>query len=280
MPEPSLALTSLMAFAILFGIKHGFDADHLASIDGLARLQSRHGRNRLARMSGMLFSGGHGLVVLTAAWMLEWYGIGRLPHWLDPVGTWISIIFLLSIGIINLRNAWRPKNVASAPVMSPMAGWIMSLPVPHGFVGSLVVGALFALSFDAMTMAAWFGLAGNRHGGMSATLILALGFVFGMVITDTINGLLVANLITRSEQFVQRAGRLFSLLVACSALMVAGFGAAKFSSEVVDSWANGKELIVGLVVLASILIGYIAARRLNQTGSQTSAQPSSIMANP
>ncbi|MDY7577069.1 nickel transporter [Herbaspirillum sp. RTI4] len=272
MPESSLALTSLMAFAVLFGIKHGFDADHLASIDGLARLQSRHGRTRLARLCGLLFSGGHGVVVLGAAWMFAWYGIGRLPYWLDSLGIWISIIFLLSIGMINLRNAWQPKDAASAPRMSPMANWIMRLSVPHGVGGSLMVGALFALSLDAMTIAAWFGLAGSLHGGMSATLILGLCFVLGMVATDTVNGLVVASLIKRSEHFVQQAGRLFSLLVACSALIVAGFGAAKFYSEAVDSWADGKELMVGLMVLAIILIGYFAARSLNQVGTRKCVQ--------
>jgi high-affinity nickel-transport protein len=87
------------------------------------------------------------------------------------------------------------------------------------------------LSLDAMTVAVWFNLAGSTHSdsGTSTTLILTLYFVAGMVVTDSINGLLVAKLITRSEQFVRRAGRLFSILVASSALTVAGFGAAKLS---------------------------------------------------
>lgn len=280
MPASSLTLTSLMAFAILFGIKHGFDADHLASIDGLARLQLRHGRAGLARLSGMLFSSGHGLMLLAAAWLLESCGIGRLPDWLDPIGTWISIIFLLTIGMVNLRNVWRPRPELSARPMSPMAAWIMRLPLPHGFIGSLIVGALFALSLDAMTMAAWFGLAGNWHGGMPATLVLALCFVLGMVITDTINGLLVANLIRRSERFVQRAGRLFSLLVACSALLVAGFGAAKFSSEVVDAWAEGKELAAGLFVLTTVLIGYVAARSMHRANVETPMQLDTMVTDP
>ncbi len=262
MPEASLAFSSLMAFALLFGLKHGFDADHIASIDGLARLQTQRGRNRLARSAGLLFSLGHGLVVLGAAWSFEWLGVGRLPGWLEPLGAWISIIFLGCIGVVNLRNALRPAD--SSVLMSPLARSIMRLPLPHGFAGSLLVGALFALSFDAMSLAAWFGLVGSRHGGLPSTLILALCFVVGMVLTDTINGLVVASLIRRSERFVQRAGRLFSLLVAGSALLVAGFGASKFASEAVDAWADGKELMFGLLVLGVILFGYGAARRMHQ----------------
>ncbi|HJU71740.1 MAG TPA: nickel transporter [Paucimonas sp.] len=264
MPEASLAFSSLMAFAMLFGLKHGFDADHLASIDGLARLQSRLGRNRLARAAGLLFSLGHGLVVLAAAWSFESLGMGRLPPWLDPLGAWISIVFLGWIGVVNLHNAIRPAD--SPAVRSPLARWVMRLPLPRGSAGSLLVGALFALSFDALSLAAWFGLAGGRHGGLSSTLILALCFVGGMVLTDTLNGLVVASLIRRSERFVQRAGRVFSLLVAGSALLVAGFGASRLVSETVDAWADGKEFAVGLLVLIGILLGYGVARRLNQPG--------------
>jgi high-affinity nickel-transport protein len=121
------------------------------------------------------------------------------------------------------------------------------------------------LSLDAMTVVVWFNLAGSTHGGASTTLILALCFVVGMVVTDSINGLLVAKLITRSEQFVRRAGRLFSILVAGSALAVAGFDAAKLSSELVSKWADGRELMTGVLVLGMILVGYLLARRLNRT---------------
>lgn len=268
MPEAiltsTLTLSSLMAFALLFGMKHGFDADHLASIDGLARLQARHGRFGLARLSGMLFSSGHGLVVLLAASLLGWLGIARLPQWLDPIGTWISIIFLTSIGIVNLRQALRPATHGFRRAVSPMAGWVMRLPLPQGAFGNLLVGALFAISLDAMSVAAWFNLAGSTHGGAGTTLLLALCFVFGMILTDSLNGLLVARLIQRSEHFVRRAGRVFSVLVAASALTVAGFGVARLSSTLVSNWADGRELLTGTLVLAVILTGYLLARRIHR----------------
>lgn len=259
MPDASFDLPSLMAFALLFGIKHGFDADHLATIDGLARLHAKQGRGYLARCSGALFSSGHGAVVLAAAFLLHRYGIEKLPGWLDPLGAWISIVLLVLIGITNLRNALGRRDAAAS--LSPVAQWILRLPVPHGMAGSLLVGALFALSFDTMSVAAWFGLAGSRHGAMSATLCLGMAFVAGMILTDAINGLVVAFLIGRSEQFAERARRLFSLLVAACALLVAGLGIAKFSSEMVSAWADGKELLFGALVLSITLVGYAAARR-------------------
>jgi nickel/cobalt transporter (NiCoT) family protein len=142
--------------------------------------------------------------------------------------------------------------------------WVMRLPLPRGVGGGLLVGGMFALSFDAMTVAAWFGLAGGGHGGMAGTLMLALAFVIGMVLTDALTGVVVASLIRRSQDFVQRAGRVFSMLVAGSALLVAAFGLSKFLSESVDAWADGKELVFGLLVLGIILGGYALARRMHQ----------------
>lgn len=267
MPEATLAFNSLLAFAFLFGLKHGFDADHLASIDGLARLQAQRGEHGLARCAGLLFSLGHGITMLAAAWTFGQLGVGRLPAWLDPLGAWISIVFLGWIGIVNLRNAFRPPHAAR--VTSPLVRWVMQLPLPRGIGGGLLVGGMFALSFDAMTVAAWFGFAGGAHAGMTGTLMLALAFVIGMVLTDAINGIVVASLIRRSQEFVQRAGRVFSMLVAGSALLVSAFGLSKIVSETVDAWADGKELVFGLLVLGIILGGYLLARRMNQALPET-----------
>ena len=58
--------STLCVLVFLLGMRHGFDADHLAAIDGLTRLNQRPGL-ALARYCGALFSAGHGLVVLVIA---------------------------------------------------------------------------------------------------------------------------------------------------------------------------------------------------------------------
>ena len=57
---------ALCALAFVLGAKHGFDADHLATIDGLTRYNART-NPRLARFCGALFSLGHGAVVMLVA---------------------------------------------------------------------------------------------------------------------------------------------------------------------------------------------------------------------
>ena len=101
--------SALCAIIFLLGMRHGFDADHLATIDGLTRLSSRR-RSAFARYCGLLFSLGHGAVVLGIA-----VAVGLLstrwapPGWLDATGTWISIGFLLVLGIMNLHAVLRSE---------------------------------------------------------------------------------------------------------------------------------------------------------------------------
>ena len=59
-------LLAIAIVALLLGMKHGFDADHLATIDGLSRFNAS-ANPRLARFAGALFSLGHGAVVLAVS---------------------------------------------------------------------------------------------------------------------------------------------------------------------------------------------------------------------
>jgi high-affinity nickel-transport protein len=66
MQAPPADWLSLLLLTFVLGMKHGFDADHLATIDGLTRHNSRV-RPALARYCGTLFSLGHGAVVMAIA---------------------------------------------------------------------------------------------------------------------------------------------------------------------------------------------------------------------
>ena len=76
MQAPPADWLSLLLLTFVLGMKHGFDADHLATIDGLTRHNSRV-RPALARYCGTLFSLGHGTVVMAIACMQESSRWGR-----------------------------------------------------------------------------------------------------------------------------------------------------------------------------------------------------------
>jgi nickel/cobalt transporter (NiCoT) family protein len=258
---------SLLILTFVLGMKHGFDADHLATIDGLTRYNARL-RPGLARYCGTLFSLGHGAVVLAIA--LGVAGIAsqwEVPEWFGILGAVISITFLIALGSLNLAAVLRagPDEVVQ-PV--GLKGRLLG-NLRHASHPALiaVVGALFALSFDTLSQAAFFALTATQFGGWQHALALALLFMFGMLLTDGINGLWIARLIARADQVALVASRVMGLVVSGVSLLVAGFGVAKLLSPAVDAWSEGKELGFGLMLMAIIALSFVAAVRLTRRPS-------------
>jgi len=255
MPDITLFSTGLFAFVLLLGMKHGLDADHLATIDALTRVQIRRGHRRVARCSGLLFSGGHGLVVLLAAWLMQHHGQAHLPAWLEPAGAWISILFLLLLSIANLEITLGSGKSSYA------RHWTSRIPIPRGPLGALMIGAAFALSLDTMMLAGWFSLAGARSG-LAVTALLTLAFVAGMAATDGLNGLVMSRLICRSEDFAEKARRVFSAAVAFMALLVSVLNLTRLLSSRIGAWIEGQDMLVSLAVVVVIVAAYAIARKL------------------
>jgi nickel/cobalt transporter (NiCoT) family protein len=245
--------SALCAIVFLLGLKHGFDADHLATIDGLTRLNARHGRP-FARYCGALFSLGHGVVVIVIALAI---GLASErwdpPPWLDAFGAWISV---------NLRavlSAAPGEVVVPVGLKGRFLGRLRHAQRPGAVA---LVGALFALSFDTVSQSALFALTATQFGGVGHSLFLGALFVFGMLVTDGINGLWISRLIARADQLAVIASRVMSLAVSSVSLLVAALGAAKMTSPLVDGWSDGKELVFGAVVVVVIGGSYLLARGL------------------
>jgi high-affinity nickel-transport protein len=264
---PSLPtdFSALTLVVFLLGARHGLDADHLATIDGLTRVGSRRGAPH-ARYSGALFSLGHGAVVvaiaaLVGAWSARW----QTPAWLETSRLWISVSFLTLLGVVNLRavlTAGPGEVVAPVGLKGRFLGRLARAERPWTV---LLVGALFALSFDTISQAALFAVAGARFGGLPNALLLGSTFLAGMLLTDGCNGLLIARLIDRSDELARIASRVMGLAVGVSSLAVAALGVARFLAPAFGAWSEQHGLGLGagvvLVVCASFLAGRWLARR-------------------
>ena len=255
---------SLLILTFVLGMKHGFDADHLATIDGLTRYNARH-RPGLARYCGTLFSLGHGAVVMAIALGVSALaGQWEVPEWFGTLGSLISIAFLVALGSLNLAAVLRagPDEIVQ-PV--GLKGRVLGnlRQVSHPVLVALV-GALFALSFDTLSQATFFALTATRFGGWEHALLLALLFMLGMLLTDGINGLWIARLIARADQVALVASRVMGLVVSGVSLLVAAFGAAKLLSPAVDAWSEGKELLFGFSLVAVIALSFLFALRLTR----------------
>ncbi len=259
--------SALCALVFLLGMRHGFDADHLATIDGLTRLNA-HRRPALARRCGALFSLGHGLVVFAIAIVVallseRW----TAPAWLDTFGAWLSIAFLLLIGIVNLRAVLLAAPDAVVPLLGikgRLIGGLAQVRSPMGVTG---IGALFALSFDTVSQSALFAVTATQFGGVPHAATLGLLFVAGMLLTDGLNGWWIARLIARADQIAALASRIMSLAVSGVSLLVAALGIGKLLSPTLAGWSQGRELLFGAIVVAVIAISYLVASRLARRAS-------------
>jgi high-affinity nickel-transport protein len=257
-------LLLLMVVVFVLGLKHGFDADHLATIDGLTRYNMRS-NPRLARFCGVLFSLGHGAVVvaisLTVSTLARHW---QVPQWLELFGSWVSIAFLTALGLTNLYAVLRtdPSQVVM-PV--GLKGRILG-PLARASHPALIalVGVLFALSFDTISQAALFALTATRFGGWEQALTLGLLFMLGMLCTDGINGFWISRLIRRADQVARIASRVMGIAVSTVSLLVAAFGVMKLALPGVDAWSDGKEMFLGAAVVAVIAGSFLFAVRLTR----------------
>lgn len=256
LPHDLYAL-SLLVFVL--GLKHGFDADHLATIDGLTRFNARN-NPRWARYCGVLFSLGHGAVVVAIALAVSalaqrW----QTPQWLEDFGAGISIAFLVALGLLNLHAVahTHPNQVVRPVGLKGRFLGRLSRAASPGLVA--LVGALFALSFDTISQAALFALSASQFGGWRHALALGLLFMLGMLASDGFNGFWIARLISRADQVARVASRVMSLAVAGVSLLVAGYGIARLAWPEVASWGEGKELLLGSGVMAVIAGSFVLA---------------------
>ena len=262
LPNDSLALIPLV---FVLGVKHGFDADHLATIDGLTRYNARS-RPRMARFCGSLFSLGHGAVVVAIALAVSLLsGNWSAPEWLEFSGAWISIAFLVLLGVLNLRAVFAAEAHEVVRPVGLKGRWLGRLARVSDPAGVAMVGALFALSFDTVSQAALFAVAGVQAGGWQHALGLGLVFMAGMLLADGTNGMWLARLIARADSAARIASRVMAVAVAGVSLLVAAYGAARLALPGLVVWGEGRELLLGAsviaVVFASFLVGLHLARR-------------------
>jgi high-affinity nickel-transport protein len=252
----------LAAVVLLLGLRHGFDADHLAAIDGLACHNAAR-RPRLARLCGALFSLGHGLVVVVVALVVSLLAQSwQAPPWLDWAGVWVSVVVLTLLALVNIAAVLRTPGHEVARVMGWRSGVLACLLRADHPATVLGVGAVFALSFDAISQAALFAMTAAAYGGWRQALLLGLLFTAGMLLTDGVNGWLIWRLIHHSERTARVASRTVALAVSGVGLLTAGLALATRSAPEAQLWAEGKELWFGAAVVAIVLASFVVGQRL------------------
>lgn len=254
----------LVLVVFMLGMKHGMDPDHLATIDGMTRFNAQR-RPLLSRWSGFLFSLGHGMVVTLVAAVVAFTARNwSAPLWLEDLGAWISIVFLLLLGCANLREVLRtPPDQPVRPVGLKGRFLRRFSETNHPMVIA-GVGAAFALSFDTVSQTALFSLtASNLAGGLFA-IALGVLFMVGMMLTDGVNGLWVARLLRQTNRRALIAARVMGLSIAFLSIAIAGLGMAKYFSPALSGMIEGASLLLGVGLVAILLGSFGLALRLSR----------------
>ncbi len=205
--------TGVLAYTL--GMRHAFDADHIAAIDNTTRKFMAEGKRPMS--TGFFFSLGHSSIVfgLTLVLGLGVRALGAqvknsnsgLHHYGGLIGTIVSGGFLYLIAILNLiilvgivrlfiqmrqgtfNDAELEKHLDARGFMMRFFGrFARSVDAPWKMYP---VGLLFGLGFDTATEVAFLVLAGTSvAAGLPIWALLSLPILFaaGMSLLDTIDG--------------------------------------------------------------------------------------------
>lgn len=209
----------LMAFGL--GMRHGFDLDHLATIDAITRAVKQN--RRLAKFAGVLFSLGHGLVVILMSVIVA-SGIVQTQsaQWLDTFGRWISIVFLLLFGVLTLWNVLPHTPIVSTSFRALLFRKLIGEKYNPLLIMS--IGALFAFSFDTFTQVTLLSLSASVMAGFLFPLILGIVFMLGMMSSDGINGYFVSSMIQLADKKSLIVSRVIGVVIACFSLSLGVWG--------------------------------------------------------
>ena len=205
------------ALAYSFGLRHAFDADHIAAIDDTTRLMLAKGKKPLG--VGLFFSLGHSTVVLALS-ILVAFAAQRAVKFQEGfaetggiIGTSVSGLFLYLIGILNLVilvgiiGVWRKAKTGKFSHQHleellndrGLMRRIFRGKFKKGFDHSrqiYPIGVLFGLGFDTATEVAILGLSataaiGTVGGVLPPLAIIALPIIFaaGMSLMDALDGI-------------------------------------------------------------------------------------------
>jgi high-affinity nickel-transporter, HoxN/HupN/NixA family len=209
---PILLPTALLAYT--FGLRHAVDADHIAAIDNTTRKLMQDGQRPVA--VGLFFSLGHSTIVVALSVLIALSAgfISDIPTFREIgtlIGTGVSAVFLLLIGIINLVvliDIYRMfRRVAGGGAYSEES--LEEFLNSRGLLARLFrpmlrvirrswhmypLGLLFGLGFDTASEVALLGLAaasGANHVPIAFILVLPALFAAGMSLVDATDGVLM-----------------------------------------------------------------------------------------
>jgi len=211
--KPALLATAFLAYTL--GLRHAFDADHIAAIDNVVRKLMQEGKAPCS--AGFFFSLGHSTIVVLASVAIAATAtamqthLGALHDVGNIIGAAVSALFLLVIGFANLfilAGIWatfsrvrRGARLAEEDLDILLSG--------QGFLARFFrpvfrivgrswhmypIGFLFGLGFDTASEIGLLGISASQASqGLSFATVLVFPALFtaGMTLMDTTDSMLM-----------------------------------------------------------------------------------------
>lgn len=233
--------TAFLAYS--FGLRHAFDADHIAAIDNITRKLMQEGRRPIA--VGFFFSLGHSTIVVGLVLAIALTTTALQRHFAafkdigGTIGTLVSTLFLFTIAAANilvLSQVYRALQTAkrSGRLVQDDVNRILA---KSGLLGRLLrpafslitrswhvypIGLLFGLGFDTATEIGLLGIsAAQAVQGLSIWSILVFPALFtaGMSLLDTTDSVVMVG--TYGWAFVRPIRKLYYNMTITFASVVA-----------------------------------------------------------
>jgi high-affinity nickel-transport protein len=210
------ALVGLGFVAYMFGLRHAFDADHIAAVDDTVRYMLQKGKRPLG--IGFFFSLGHSTIVFIMAVAIIFAAtavkrdLPELERLGSLIGAGVSGTFLWVIGILNLLvllnilEVWRQAKTGKHS-----HAHLEELLTQRGFINRLLgrrlqrivshswqmypIGVLFGLGFDTASEVGLLAMTAGASAGdlpVAAVFSLPVLFAAGMSAMDTTDGVLMS----------------------------------------------------------------------------------------
>lgn len=290
----SFAGAGTLAYAL--GVRHAFDADHIAAIDDTTRLMLQRGRRPVG--VGFFFAMGHSSVVLVLAFVVAVAAGAVTGERVDAFRAYGSIVaagvattFLLLVAALNamvladVAGLWRRMtrgeldehelelHLVNRGLMNRMLG---------GRARSLIrsswhmfpVGLLFGLGLETASEVTLLSLSASTAtaGALPAMAVLTLPLLFaaGMSALDTVDSLLMTR--AYSWAFRNPARRLYYNLATTGMTVVVAFlvGTVYLAGLLVDQThvggpvasyaAIGEQFeVLGYVIVGLFLVAWLGA---------------------
>ncbi len=225
----------LLLSALLFGLRHGIDWDHIAAITDMVSSQEE---TRRSLILGTLYALGHATVVTSLGLLAVLVGL-ELPDWVDQfmepfvgitlivLGLWVAYALVKDRENFRMRSRWMLLFSGVAVLYHWVTGKLTGKTPSHrgtpeqsyGALSAYAVGMIHGIGAETPTQVLLFVLAAGA-GGTTLGIVLLLVFVLGLLVSNS----LVTLLTTFGYVRARRDSRVFMLAGGITAVFSLGIG--------------------------------------------------------